>query len=170
MVGSAIVWLALAGVMASGQCDQIRLRPSADYGWLVASGSPVYQLRKNGTAAGEVRSPQSFLLHGEGDGSPLESVGVESGPGRFGSAFTVAQGGRLSFTREGALDVAEGAVEMWVASKLAGSDPVYAQRDHVLFQYRAANGDELRVVQSRSIGVLYGGGNVNKQWQSAYGS
>ena len=168
--GRAIVLIALAGTMAWGQCEQIRLRPSADYAWLVASGSPVYQLKKNGAAAGEVRSPQLFLLHAEGDGSPLESVGVEHGPGRYGAALAVAANGRLSFAREGALDVREGAVEMWVAARLDGSDPVYAQRDHVLFQYRAANGDELRVVQSRSIGVLYGGGNVNKQWQSAYGS
>jgi hypothetical protein len=159
-----------ASAVAWAQCGHIRLQPSSDYAWLVASGSPAYQLTKNGAPIGALRSPQSFLLHGEGDGSPLEAVGVALEAGRFGTAVTVQSGGRLSFAREGALDLKEGAVEMWVAARLDGSDPVYAQRDHTLFAYRAANGDELRIVQSRTIGVLYGGGNVNKQWQSAYGS
>lgn len=159
-----------ASSWAAAQCDQIQFRPSTDYAWLIASGAPSYQLKRNGVPAGELRSPQSFVLHGEGDGTPLESAGVAHEPGRAGSAFRVASGGRYSFAREGSLNLSEGAIEMWVAARQDGNDSVYAARDHVLFSYRAQNGDELRLVQSRSAGVLYGGGNVQKQWQSAYGS
>lgn len=157
-----------AAVLAWCQCPA--LKPSADYTWLIASGAPSYQLLKNGVSQGPVRSPQSFLLHGEGDGAPLEATGVALEAGKYGQAVTVQSGGRLSFAREGALHLAEGAVEMWVAARLDGSDPVYAQRDHTLFSYRAANAEDLRITQSRTIGVLYGGGTVKGQWQSAYGS
>ncbi len=161
--------LLAASSWAAAQCDQIQLKPSSDYAWLIASGAPVYQVKKNGASAGELRSAQSFLLHGEGDGSPIEASGVTDEPGRFGSSFSVAANGRLAFPREAALNLREGAIEMWVAAKRDGGDPVYAARDHTLFLYRAPNGDDLRVTQSRTAGVLYGGGTVQKQWQSAYG-
>jgi hypothetical protein len=161
---------ALAAVPTWSQCEHIQLKPSTDYNWLTASGSPSYRLKVNDSSATPLLSPQSFLLHGEGDGSPLESSEILYQPGRFGSSFSLPPGGKLTFARQDSLDPREGGIEFWIAAKLDGGDPVYAQRDHPLFQYRAANGDTLSVTQSRSIGVLYGGGSVNGQWQSAYGN
>jgi hypothetical protein len=58
---------------------------------------------------------------------------------------------------------------MWVALRADGSDPVY-EEGQVLFYYRAPNDDYLLITQSGSSGIIYGGGTVNGEWQSAYGS
>ncbi|MBI4873540.1 MAG: carbohydrate binding domain-containing protein [Acidobacteria bacterium] len=164
-----------------GQCGAPLVEPTADFAWLIGglpdgAAAQSYRWLRNGQllAAGSV--PQRFLLRADesartsAGAMPLAESRVAFAPGRWGSALAVASGGSLAYARQGHLDLNEGAIEMWVAARAPGTDPVYADRDHVLFQYRAANGDELRVAQSRTIGVMYGGGNVRGQWQSAYGS
>ena len=170
-----------AAVAAWPQCGAPHLEPTPDFAWLVGSlpdgaGAERYRWLRNGQPAESGKVPQLFLLHADDStrtSAAHSAAGRGSGdvcPGRWGSALAVADGGRLAYARQGHLDLNEGAIEMWVAPRADGADKVYADLDHVLFLYRAANGDELRVAQSRSIGVMYGGGNVRGQWQSAYGS
>jgi hypothetical protein len=59
---------------------------------------------------------------------------------------------------------------MWVSLRADGTNQVYSARDHVLFQYRSPNGDFIQIAQSGNSQILYAGGNVNGQWESAYSS
>ena len=60
---------------------------------------------------------------------------------------------------------------MWVALRGSGRDQVYTSRDHVLFEYTAANGDWFAIVQaSGPNGTLYAGGSIGGNWQSAWGA
>jgi hypothetical protein len=153
-VGSAS-WSSASGDSESGSL----------FRWL-RNGSPI----SPATAVGE-----GLLLHFDGsDGGangeiPSFAGSVAYGAGRFGQCLELPSTGGLRFPRSDNFDPAAGAVEMWVALQLPGSDPVYSIRDHVLFRYRAASGEWIGVVQSSS-GVLYAGGTVGGQWESAYSS
>ncbi len=175
----AMLFFALA-LAAWPQCGAPLIEPTPDFAWLVGSladgaTAQSYRWLLNGQSAASGNVSQLFLLHADestrtsSGAEPLAEERVVYAPGRWGAALAVESGGRLAYARERQLDLNEGAIEMWVAARADGTDRVYADRDHILFQYRAANGDELRVAQSRSIGVMYGGGNVRGQWQSAYG-
>ena len=47
------------------------------------------------------------------------------------------------------LDPTEGTIEMWVALRADGSDPVYSSRSHTLFHYRVHNDNWLGIAQAR---------------------
>lgn len=97
-------------------------------------------------------------------------MGVAYTAGKWGSALALQPHGELSFTREGNLALNEGTIEMWVAMRADGDDPVYRERDHILLDYRAPNGDSISIAQAGDTGILYAGGMTNGQWQSAYGA
>jgi len=106
-------------------------------------------------------------LDGAGGEAPSASTGAGFAPGRWGSALELADGGVLSYPRAGNLDLDAGTVEMWVALTEDGDAPVYAERWHCLLLYIAPDDDWMGVVQSES-GVLYAGGGVDGEWQSAW--
>ncbi len=171
-IGPFVALLALAPA-AAPDCGSVAISPSHDFAFLVGSSDTAgtYRWLRQGQPFKSGQTTQLFLLHADGSAdAPLEARGVAFRPGRWGSALYLEPNGGLFYAREGQLNLEEGTVEMWVASRADGSDPIYAQRDHVLFQYRAPNGDDLRIAQSRTAGILYGGGTVRGQWESAYGS
>ncbi|MCS6844743.1 MAG: carbohydrate binding domain-containing protein [Caldilineales bacterium] len=135
--------------------------------WL-ANSSPV--------AAGPVS--EGLLLHfentaaGANGETPASASGVGYAPGRFGQALALSHPGRLTYSRINNLPLSEGTWEMWVALRANGDDPIYTQpgRWHVLLFYEAANGDDLYIALDNETGVLYAGGTVNGEWQSAYGT
>lgn len=135
--------------------------------WL-AAGSPV--------ASGPVA--EGLLLHFDGTTTgangepPLSATGVGYAAGRFGQALALANPGVLTYPRPNNLTLDEGTWELWVAPRAAGDDPIYADpnRWHVLLHYEAANGDDLFIALDGDTGILYAGGSVNGQWQSAYSS
>ncbi len=136
--------------------------------WL-ADGSAV--------AAGPVA--EGLLLHfdnttaGANGETPAAASGVGYAPGRFGQALALSHPGRLTYARGDNLALDEGTWELWVALRADGDDPIYSTssgRWHVLLYYEAANGDDLFIAMSNDSGVLYAGGTVNGEWQSAYGS
>ncbi len=136
--------------------------------WL-ANGSPV--------ASGPVA--EGLLLHFENTAAgangeiPAGASGVGYAPGRFGQALALSHPGRLTYARANNLSLDEGTWEMWVAFRADGDDPIYTDpsgRWHVLLFYEAANGDDLYIALDNDSGVLYAGGSVNGQWQSAYHS
>ncbi len=139
----------------------------------VESGS-TFRWLVNGMPSPPEPAPQLFQLHfddsaiGSGGETPTTAAGVAYGGGRWNSALVLAAGGSLAYARAGNLDLDEGTIEMWVAPRVAGHDPVYTNRAHYLFLYAAPNGDYVTVVQSGGSGVLYVGGSVGGQWQSAY--
>jgi hypothetical protein len=161
---------------AAGQCA-VSLASSSDRTLLVGSydGAGPWRVLVNGLVARSGAADQLLLLHADastndtGGRSPVVADGVSFAAGRWGSAFELSAGlsptATLGYAREGAVDFREGTIEMWID----GADAAYAARDHVLFGYRAANGDTMNVAQSRTAGIVYAGGTVRGQWESAYG-
>jgi hypothetical protein len=119
---------------------------------------------------------EGLLLHFDGTASgangelPAVSQGASFTSGKWGQALSLGAGGRLGFARPDNLDLSEGSMELWTALRADGSDPVYGTDPQVLIYYEAPNGDTLYIAQSATSGILYAGGTVNGQWQSAYGS
>ncbi len=117
---------------------------------------------------------EGLLLHldGSADGAngetPTQALGVAYAPGRWDQALALGGGGHLGFVPAGNLDLAEGTVDLWVALRADGDDPLYTERWHVLFYYASPGGDWLAIAQSGDSGILYAGGAVDGQWQSAY--
>jgi len=169
----------LAALAQSPCTTSLTLTP--DYTFLIAvPGGPVepgtpFRWLLNGRALAFGTAPQLFLLHADEHAvptsgrEPVAARGITYQPGRWGAALALEPGGLLAYAREGALDLNEGTIEMWVALRAGGGDPAYAERDQVLFHFAAPNGDYISITQSRSTGVLYAGGRTAGQWQSAYG-
>ncbi len=174
-----LLGLSCSAVLAQN-CPGLSAHPSADYSFLVASseaalpaGTP-FQWLVNGKPQAAAQTAQRFLLHGDGSTTsvegitPLTAKGVTYAAGKWNSALTLAAGGALSYPLQGALDLNEGSIEMWIAPLAEGSDSRYSAREHALFYFAHPNGEYLKVAQSGST-ILYGGGTVGGQWESAYG-
>ena len=176
----AIALIALGQAVAQTRCPRIAVTAAADYSRVTAAVTGAstgrYRWLVNDAVAASGSAPQSFLLHADSDllvyetRSPTEARGVALTPSRWGQSFSLTDVGLLAYSRQDNYDPGEGSIEMWVALRADGSDPAYAQRDHVLFHYRAANGEWMWVAQASDTGILYAGGVVGGQWQSAYGS
>jgi hypothetical protein len=144
----------------------------ADPQGLPPAGTKV-ELQAAGRTVWSATSDQRLLLLGEGSAvdanglAPSASRGLTFGPGRFGQAFAIEPGGVLAFSRAVALSPDEGTFAAWVALREDGTAPAYAARTHTLLSYAAGNGS-LTVALSSASGVLYLGGTVDGQWQSAY--
>ena len=174
---SLLLWLGVQFV-----CPGVSVRPTADYSFAVGSAqsavapASAYTWLVNGKQVASGNIAQMFLLHADGNAvsaestAPLTAKGVSYAPGRWNSALTVASGGALSYPTKGSINLSEGSIEMWIAPLSDGTDPVYSAREHALFYYQASNGDYLKLAQTNSQGILYGGGTVGGQWESAYGS
>lgn len=130
----------------------------------------------NGTPSTAKEVAEQLLLHFDGspdgiDGEiPDLAQGVNYTTGRWGSALMLEPGSSLRFGQEGNLDLTQGTIEMWVAMRADGDDPVYSNRPHRLFYYKAPDGDTLYVSQAEDTGNLFAGGTVDGEWQSANGS
>jgi hypothetical protein len=150
---------------------------NADRTYLVGSSAAggAYQWIVNGQPAQTGVSQQLMLLHADDSAAdtagrdPLDATGVGYAPGRWGRAWQIEPRGTLAYPREGRVEFEEGTVELWVALREDGSAATYSERDHAIFSYRAANGETMAINQARA-GIVYAGGTVRGQWESAYGS
>lgn len=191
---AAIVLILAVGVStaqnspaAPPACGNPTVKLAHDYAYVIGSADfsdpdgdaesgSHYRWLIGGTVSISQAVAEGLLLHldnaagGANGESPTLAQNVAYTTGKWGQALALPADGKLEFAREHNLDLAEGAIEMWVALRADGNDPVYADHWHPLFHYRASNGDYMVIAQSENSGVLYGGGVVNGQWQSAYGS
>ena len=127
-----------------GSADYADPDSDAEFGstfrWLV-NGAPF--------AGGPVAQLLALHLDGSlassGGETPLTASGIAYDTGRWGSALALQSGGSLSFARHGNLDLNEGTIEMWIALRAPGDDPVYSSRSHYLFLYLAPNGDYISI-------------------------
>ncbi len=139
------------------------------------TGSTFRWLRNGGAISTTQLVSEGLLLHfdntvnGVNGETPSRAQGVAYTTGKWGSALALTSTGSLRFPRQYNFDPNEGTVEMWVALRAAGSDPIYSTTTHTLFQYRVDSNNWIGVNQASS-GILYAGGTVNSQWESAYGS
>ena len=119
---------------------------------------------------------EDLLLHFDGTAigvngeTPIVSQNLSYAAGKWGECLELPTNGHLQFSITNNLHLDQGTIEMWVSLRADGTNQVYSAQDHVLFQYRSPNGDFIQIVQSSSSQILYAGGNVNGQWESAYGS
>jgi hypothetical protein len=166
-------------------CNGAAAALTQNYAWFVGSaqfvsggepesGSSYRWLTNGGTlASGPVA--EDLLLHFDNSptGANGETPALVQSPayaaGKWGSCLALPGAGKLQFSRN-ELHLDEGTVELWVALRADGTNAVYAARDHVLFQYRAPNGDFMQIAQAGASRILYAGGTVSNQWESAYGS
>ena len=81
-------------------------------------------------------------VSGSGQEAPLVAEGIAYDTGRWGFALALQSGGRLGFAREGNLNLTEGTIEMWIALRAPGDDPIYGflQLIHADFLFAAACG------------------------------
>jgi hypothetical protein len=166
-------------------CANVTVTLTDDYSYVVGSADftdpdgddqsgSTYIWSVNGTPFSNGAVAELLQLHLDGSASdssgemPVVAENLRYESGRWGSALALDSDGELRFARGGNLDLSEGTIEMWVAARSDGDDPVYASRGHVLLHYRAPNGDSVVVAQAGDTGVIYAGGTVGGQWQSAY--
>ncbi len=165
-------------------CRVARLERNSDYSFLVGSAEIVPSTEPESgstyrwltpTGAGEPKAVGELLrlafdgsTTGSGGEQPTSLEKSAFGEGKWGEALRLAPGATLEYSRTGNIDLDEGTIEMWVALRLDGGDPVYAARNHLLLHYRAPNGDTIAIAQAKDTGVLYAGGSVGGEWQSAY--
>jgi hypothetical protein len=182
------VFLAVTSASAAAPaCNGATLSLSPDYAWFIGSALFVggsgeeeagssYRWLTNGTALAAGVVAEDLLLHfdasvaGANGETPTTSQNPAYGAGKWGSCLALPSQGRLQFGRTNNLHLDQGTIELWVALRTDGTNAVYMNRDHMLFQYRSPNGDYMQICQSGGGRILYAGGTVSNQWESAYGS
>ncbi|MCS7259324.1 MAG: carbohydrate binding domain-containing protein [Anaerolineae bacterium] len=168
------------------RCSDVIASLTPDYAYVVGSatfydpdGDPEsgsrYRWLVNNTPITDTLVAESILLNfdqstsGAGGEMPTVARGVTYVVGKWGHALALAAGGQLKYPRLYNLPLEEGTIEMWVALRADGDDARYTARTHYLFFYRANDGDYITIAQSKDTRILYAGGSVDGQWQSAYG-
>jgi hypothetical protein len=183
---SAACWAVIASrLFAVPVCETPQITASADGSYLIGSADFVpptggvsqassYQWRVNGAPLQQGMIGDHLVVPFDGsltgrNGEAVSRVVGQVGyaAGKWGSALAVDANSRVFYRRDGNLPLSEGTVEMWVALRAEGTDPIYSTRDHVVFYYIAPNNDYIGITQADN-GVLYAGGSVGGSWQSAY--
>ena len=109
---------------ASGEAESGSL-----FSWLT-NGAPL--------AIGPVA--EDLLLHFDGTANgvngetPILAQNLSYATGKWGSCLALPANGRLQFSTTNNLHLNQGTIEMWVALRADGTNPVYSAQDHVLFQ------------------------------------
>ena len=180
-----LFWLGTAvAIAAPPACDTAVVSLTPDYGYFIGSarfvsgGEPetgsLYRWLTNAAVLGSGPVGEDLLLHFDGSTTgangetPVSAQNISYSPGKWGSCLALPAQGRLQFGRTNNFHVDQGTVELWAALRADGTNPVYSAHDHVLFQYRGSSGDYVQIAQSGSGRILYAGGVVRGQWESAY--
>jgi hypothetical protein len=170
---------------AAPGCEGASVRVSSDRAWLIGSarfvGGPgeveagsSYRWLTNGAPLAAGLVGEDLLLHFDGNTTgaagetPSNAINIAYSTGRWGQSLSLPANGQLRFSLADNYHPAEGTIELWAAPRADGTNAAYSTRDHILFHYRALNGDYMQIDQAGSSGVIYAGGSVSNQWQSAY--
>lgn len=170
-------------------CANAAIHATSDYAYALGSadfndadGDPEsgsqFRWLKNGSTIISPTQPvsDSLLLHfdnaviGANGEAPGQATGVAYAIGKWGQALALTSTASLRYARSNNFDPTAGTIELWVALRAAGSDPIYSSRSHTLFQYRVDSDNWIGIAQAKDSGIVYAGGTVNGQWESAYGS
>ena len=170
---------------AAPACDGAEIALTTDYQFFLGSArflgaggtesGSTFRWLTNGAPQSSGAVMEDLLLHfddavaGANGETPSTALNMAYGTGKWGSALSLPSNGRLQYAVTNNLHLNEGTIELWVALRADGTNQVYKSQDHTLFYCRAPNGDYMQVAQSRSSGILYAGGTVSNQWESAYG-
>ena len=190
LVLAILFWLSVSAAhaqVAPPTCSGATLQLTPDYQYFVGSAQYLSASREaesgslfawltNGTPLAVGPVAEGLLLHFDGSATgvngetPTLAQDLAYLPGKWGLSLALPTGGLLQYSTTNNLQLDQGTIEMWVALRADGTNSVYSARDHLLFQYNAPNGDFMQIDQSGSSQILYAGGDVNGQWESAYGS
>jgi len=173
------VVLTTGAAHAQSSCNVgLSLTPDYQYAIGTSIGGGTYTFTLNGQPIATGSVAQLALFHFDNSLNSTSGTGPSSGGtgaafdvGKFGQGMYLQSGGAPTYP--GSLfNVSEGTVEMWVALRFDGDDPVFANADDLLFFYSASNGDFLTIaIDGQHTGrVIYTGATVNGQWESAYGA
>lgn len=139
-------------------CGNVSLQftPDSLFAIGTSAGGSTFSWSSNQQLVGQGAIPQLALLHFDNSLAttsgvmPITSAGAFYAPGKWGTSVGLSTNGALSYPAQGTLSLQEGTIEMWIAGQKNGSDPIYKQYDHPIFQYTAANGDQLVIAESSS--------------------
>jgi hypothetical protein len=187
VVGVCLLSAVSSAVAASPPaCQGASIQLTPDYRYLIGSArfsdadgdaeaGSTFRWTRNGSTLSSGPVAEDLLLHFDGTANgangeaPSTAANLQFTNGKWGSALALPADGRLRFAPTNNLHLDQGTIEMWVALRAAGTDSAYSSRNQILFHYRAPSGDSLQIAQSTASGILYVGGTVNGQWESAYG-
>ncbi|MGD0815280.1 MAG: LamG-like jellyroll fold domain-containing protein [Verrucomicrobiota bacterium] len=168
-------------------CYGAAISLSSDYSWFIGSAGfsdasgdaesgSLFGWVANGVPLATGPVAECLLLHFDGNvngvngQTPTLAQNIAYAPGKWGSCLALPANGLLQFSANRTLPLGQGTIEMWVALRADATNSIYSAQDHVLFQYFSTNGDFMQIDQSGASQILYAGGNVNGQWESAYGT
>jgi len=100
---------------------------------------------------------------------PLKAEKTSFVPGRWGSALAIAPGGILTYPVANNLDFRNGTIEMWIAPRHEGSDPVYSKYNHALLLYSLPPNFDQFIVSENGQRSFYAGTVVGTQFSGAGG-
>ena len=156
--------------------DDVYFIGSAGFASGEAEAGSLFRWLTNGIAMSSGIIAEDLLLHfdnstlGANGETPSLATNISYVSGKWGSSLALPASGHLQFVRTNNLHWDQGTIELWTAPRADGTNAVYAAQDHILFYYSAPNGDYFQIAQSKTSHILYVGGTVGGQWESAYGS
>lgn len=167
-------------------CSGVAASLTPDYAYVLGSagyrdpdGDPEwgsrYRWLVNDTPITNTQVSEALLLQfdgsptGDNGETPTAAQNVAYTAGKWGQALALSANGVLKYPQQYNLPLDEGTIEMWVALRANGDDPRYTSKSHFLFFYPSGT-DYMLIGQSKDSRILYAGGRVNGQWQSAYGT
>ncbi len=182
-----VVWAINSAQATPPTCNGAAISLSSDYSYFIGSAGftdasgdaesgSLFTWLTNGVPLATEPVAENLLLHFDGTvngvngQTPALARNISYAPGKWGSCLALPAGGLLQFSSAASLPLCQGTIEMWVALRADATNAIYSARDHILFQYSSTNGDFMQIDQSGASQILYAGGNVNGQWESAYGS
>ena len=182
----------VCGIVLSGNvvnadapyCSEIDIRFTDDNAYVVGCADyesvhdtrpsySSYRWKVNDSIVMDSGVSETFFLHldnelvGAAGEQPLVITALTFVEGKWNGALALDAAG-LSYAATDNYSPTEGTIEMWIAPRADGNDPIYQSDHHTLFSYDTPEGDYMFILQDGSSGVIYAGGSVNGQWQSAY--
>lgn len=160
--------LGATALYSQSTCNSVSVSLTPDYQYAIgtSNGGAAFTWTENGQTIAQGPITQLDLFHFDNSLqstsgiSPAQTVGASFVPGKFDTALTIASGGVLSYPAAGNVSVVDGTIEMWVALKNDGSQTDFSNYT-TLFQYTAANGDQVVLALSGGNG-FYGASNIGR--------
>ncbi len=174
-----LCFLILPDAAAQPTCRNVQLQLTPDYSFAIGSstGGSAYTITQSGQTLASGPMTQLALLHYDNSmtttsgTSPSNPAGAAYDNGKFGKGLYLQTGTGITYPGA-SLNVSEGTVEMWIATRFNGSDQAFSTSGYSIFTYRASNGDFFTIAEDSAHQgrIVYTGAQVNGQWESAYTS
>lgn len=168
--------LILTDAIAQSPCGNVQLQLSPDYSFAVGSstGGGAYTLSLDGKTIAQGALTQRALFHYDGSAASTAGVAPSAASsmaydnGKFGKGIYLQSNGKLTYPSAPLLDLSEGTIEMWIAPRYDGSDPMWANRAYLVFFYAPGNGDYFSIGEGAPGRVLSAAASGSGQQETAW--